>query len=308
LSAGNCRETKVGSGATVTVVICTYNRCHLLADCLASMACQGLDGIEVLVIDNNSSDETARVVADVIKLNPSIRYVFEEREGLSYARNRGWLEARGAIVAYIDDDARAAPDWCEKIVSAFSTCTPEPAAVGGPIFPFVCRAAPWWYVPELETRTWGAEAHFLESTAASYGFSGSNMAFKKQSLQDVGGFDPEYGMQGGETRMGEETELFTRLFRVGALLWYDPAIRVSHLVPSSQLSLSGRIKRAFMSGCARQSMAYRRITIRDVCREASGLVRMMMTFYRAKIGFSYFLVSTMDAIANRSGYLLTGLR
>ena len=304
---GGIGKTGIGKDAQLTVVICTYNRCQLLVDCLASVACQNLDNIEVLVIDNNRSDGTFQVVADTNERKQSIRYVFEDKQGLSHARNRGWLEAAGDIIAYIDDDAVAAPDWCERIVAAFSSVSPEPAAVGGPIYPLLRSAPPWWFVPELETRTWGEQAQFLEPSAALYGFSGSNMTFKRQVLADAGGFNPEYGMQGHVARMGEESELFARLFRDGARLWYDPAIRVSHHVPSSQLRLSGRIRRAFLSGSARQSMTGARMPFSHVRREAVGLLRMMTAFYRSNIGFSYFLVSTMDAIANRSGYLLTGL-
>ena len=141
----------------LTVVVCTFNRADFLAETLRSLASQTLAEaqLEVLVVDNNSTDNTPEVVNAFRKKIVSLRSLHESRQGLSYARNRGWQEARGLLVSYIDDDARAEPDWCERIVEAFEIVTPPPVCVGGPINPYYQTTPPPWFRDGFELRSWG---------------------------------------------------------------------------------------------------------------------------------------------------------
>lgn len=131
----------------LSIVVCTYNRADLLVDCLESLVNQDVDpeSYEVIIVNNNSTDKTLEVVDRFAKKYPNIRTVQELNQGLSHARNRGWREARGKYVAYIDDDAKASPDWCKRILNTFSTVTPTPAAVGGQIFPYYETLPPAWF-------------------------------------------------------------------------------------------------------------------------------------------------------------------
>src|SRR5437773_274805 len=106
----------------VTIILCTYNRCESLAKSLTSIASlrmpESLEW-EVLVVDNNSSDGTREVVGDFCRRYPGrFRYLFEPKQGLSSARNAGVVEARGDIVAFIDDDAIAQPTWLHSLTAA----------------------------------------------------------------------------------------------------------------------------------------------------------------------------------------------
>src|SRR5439155_3374606 len=90
---------------------------------------------EVIVVDNNSSDDTARVVRDVAFCrNDCVRYVFEGRQGLSHARNRGIDEARADMIAFTDDDVRVATDWVGQIARAFDE-REDVDYVGGRVLP-----------------------------------------------------------------------------------------------------------------------------------------------------------------------------
>src|ERR1700677_4197251 len=103
----------------VTVIICSYNRCRSLAKTLESVAASTFtDGRkwEVLVIDNNSKDQTREVAEDFCRRYPDhFRYLFEPRQGKSNALNLGISEARGEVLAFTDDDVTVEPSWLQKL-------------------------------------------------------------------------------------------------------------------------------------------------------------------------------------------------
>src|SRR3989344_2536998 len=109
----------------VTVVVCTYNRSDLLYKCLESLVRQTVSKnlYEVLVVDNNSKDNTQQAVKRFIKTYVHIRNIKTDVQGLSHARNIGWKHAKGEYIAYIDDDAIAEPDWIEQIIQFINTNT-----------------------------------------------------------------------------------------------------------------------------------------------------------------------------------------
>lgn len=234
----------------ISLVVCSYNRAGLIVKCLSSLANQSLEkGLyEVIVVNNGSTDETQKVAEEFAITQPNFRVILEVKQGLSYARNRGYKEALGKYVAYIDDDAKALPDWAEKILTAFETVKPKPVAVGGMILPLYEKPPPSWFTDDLEIRTWGDEKCFLQLPGARYGFSGSNMAFQKSVLEQYGGFSASFGMKGDTLRFGEESELFSRIYKDFPLFWYDPEIKILHLVPERNMNLAYRMKRAYLSG------------------------------------------------------------
>ena len=137
----------------VTVVLCTYNRCQILARALSSLARSTVPQLvrwEVVVVDNNSSDQTRKVVAGFCEQQPDrFRYLFETQPGLSCARNAGIREARGSIIVFTDDDVTVDPMWLGNLTAALSA--PQWAGVGGRVFPeWECSPPQWltadqWY-------------------------------------------------------------------------------------------------------------------------------------------------------------------
>ena len=97
-----------GMKPSISVVVCTFNRAQLAATAIESLCEQTADKsqYEVIVVDNNSQDNTREVTEDFCSRYPNLRYCLEEEQGLSHARNRGWRESRGVYVAYVDDDCR----------------------------------------------------------------------------------------------------------------------------------------------------------------------------------------------------------
>lgn len=234
----------------ISVVVCTYNRAHLLPICLQSLVDQAIDKslYEVIVVDNNSTDETSGIASDFAKRYENFTVVYEKKQGKSYALNAGIDASKGKYVAFIDDDAKAFPDWLERIMNAFNTVKPEPAAVGGKISPWYEQMPPAWFTDDLEIRTWGDEKGFLKPPRAQHGFSGSNMTLPREILNECGGFMPDVGPVGDKFAMGEEITLYNRIYEKHPWFWYDPTILVEHFVPVSKMSVGYRIKRAYLGG------------------------------------------------------------
>lgn len=231
----------------ISAVICTYNRADLLAGAIDSLLEQTLDPaqVEIIVVDNCSTDGTRQLVEGYAAAG--VRYVLESRQGLGYARNRGWQEARGEFVAYTDDDARAHPALLERALAAFQAAGPDPLCVGGVIRPYYTHPAPVWFKDAYETRTWGAAARALRQGEA---FSGSNMIWRRDVLATYGGFPVDRGVTGDYLAVGEETGLFDRIWRDGEApcFFYSPDLVVYHWVDPIKLSAGYRLKRALITG------------------------------------------------------------
>lgn len=294
----------------LSVIVCTYNRADRLVGCLMSLADQTIDkkSYEVIVVDNNSTDGTARIVTEISGRFPNFRMVKELRQGLSYSRNRGWREANGKYVAFIDDDAKATRNWCANILNAFETVSPRPAAVGGEVHPFYEVSPPRWFSDDLEIRSWGSEACFLQSPRAVYGFSGSNMAFTRNILENYKGFSPRYGMSGKRLRVGEETELFSRIHGDNPLFWYDPQIKVFHWVPKKNMSISYRFWRSFVGGKSFASIQRRQFFSIAYFKNCIGLLYFLLTvpisLLKSFNRMNQEAVMRLEEFGFRSGYLV----
>ncbi|MBC7359371.1 MAG: glycosyltransferase family 2 protein [Desulfacinum sp.] len=231
----------------LSVVICTFNRSYNLPRCLEGLAEQrdadGLDW-EVVLVDNNSTDDTARVasrLADTLPLR--MRYAFEGEQGLSAARNRGVREALGGYLLFIDDDIRVTPRWLRSAWDAFRAS--EADAVGGRIHLDPGVPLPAWIDGELRGflgyQDYGDRPLVLDGLHR-YPFGG-NMGVTREAFLRVGGFDTSYGRKGegkkaGELFKGMETHFFKRLAALGGKIFYEPAMVVYHKVEPHQLRRS----------------------------------------------------------------------
>jgi glycosyltransferase involved in cell wall biosynthesis len=233
----------------LSVVVCTYNRADLLSRLLQSFRTQAFEAqrYEIIVVDNNSTDNTSSVVKEFCCSFSNLRYFLEPQQGLSHARNRGWREARGQYVAFIDDDAQASRDWLETALHCFCRVRPEPLAIGGKILPAYDALKPKWFQDDLEVRSLGDDPRFLRSGES---FSGSNMVFRRDVLENYGGFDVNVGVKGRYLSVGEETNLFAQIWqdKPDASFYYSPAMIVYHAVPEYKMTVSYSLKRSFVTG------------------------------------------------------------
>ena len=216
-----------------TVIVCTYNRSASLQQTLRALAAQVVrDGIdwEVLVVDNNSRDDTRSVVEGFARTFPRLRYGYEIRQGLSFARNHGIAAARGEILLFTDDDVQPEPDWVERILDGMVQHACD--ACGGYIAPIWEVQPPAWLTERfygfLAVRTERTDTYPV--TRASEAPFGANMAFRRSVFDEVGPFDVTRGRKGAVLASGEDGELFERLLARGAKIMFFGQARVHHRV------------------------------------------------------------------------------
>jgi glycosyltransferase involved in cell wall biosynthesis len=221
--------------SSLTVAVCTRDRPEDLERCLRAVDDLTVDVAEVLVIDNAPPDDRTR---EVVARHPRARYVREPRRGLSWARNRALLESRTPLIAFTDDDAAVHPRWAEALLMAFDA-HPEATVVTGLVAPaelstraqMVFEACGgfgrgydhrWLQAASTSPRDAAAAVHRIGSVG-----TGANMAFRRDRLVAVGGFDTALG-SGTATRGGEDHEALCRLLARGDLVVYEPAAVVRH--------------------------------------------------------------------------------
>jgi glycosyltransferase involved in cell wall biosynthesis len=223
----------------ITVILCTYNRCQSLAKALESAAAlrlpESLDW-EVLVIDNNSSDQTSEVVKGFCRRYPArFRYLFEPRQGKSHALNAGIREAHGDVIAFMDDDVTVEPTWLQNLTASLHNR--DWAGAGGRILPQQTFAPPRW-LPQGNRYGLAPLALFdLGPVAREFAEPpfGTNMAFRKGVFEKYGGFRTDLGPQPGSEIRSEDSEFGHRLLAAGERLRYEPSAVVYHEVPECRV-------------------------------------------------------------------------
>ena len=280
----------------LSVVICTRNRADLAAAAVQSVCEQTLpeDRYEILLVDNGSTDHTHAAIVAVQRRYPKhvIRYVREEETGLSHARNRGYREAAGVYVAYLDDDGKAPSHWLEYAQVLIDRHHPD--GLGGPILAFFQTDKPVWFKDAYGSFSKTSTPRPLRSAEAFYG---GNMFFLKDLLDSYGGFDPNLGMRGYTIGYGEETDFQIRLrvAKPGALLYYDPSLYAFHLVRPEKWSWMWLINARFVAG--RQN--YHAVPNRSF-QETS--IAMIVLRTVAKFGIIGWQLSLGALLRNRADY------
>jgi glycosyltransferase involved in cell wall biosynthesis len=272
----------------LTVAICTYNRASYLEKALASLASQTANPstFEVIVVDNASTDATPQVVVRWQQACPApIRYVREERLGLSYARNRALAETASPYIAYLDDDAIATAGWVASLLSSFMEREPRPQAVGGPIKPIWEAPRPEWlpdgllgYLTVLERPVPSKHFRFEEEL-----IFGANMAFERSVLQELGGFDPSLGRVGTNLLSGEEILVMRQLRRRGAVGYFNADAVVHHHVSASRLTKSWFYNRVYWGGMSYSVVAMRLESMSLLQRAWTAVKLIRSHLYRDKV-------------------------
>ena len=244
--------TSVGmSTLPITVAVCTHNRAGLLAATVAAAQPQVVAlGGELLLIDNASTDDTPAVTLELAGRYSGVRVVREPRLGLSAARNRALAETRGAILVYLDDDARPRPDWLATLHEAFDA--PEVMCAGGRIVLAFDRPPPAWLSEPLHAALsaydLGGAPMAVRYGKATYPF-GANIAFRVAQARAAGGFSEEIGMRGYRHQLlHEETDLCYRLEQAGGVIRYLPAAVVDHHIVAERLSPRWMLRRYYHTG------------------------------------------------------------
>jgi GT2 family glycosyltransferase len=220
--------------STVSVVVTTCAVSSRLAELLVALCAQTLAPVEILVVDNRPATSSTPALVERLRL-PLVRYVAEERSGLSRARNAGLAAARGDVVAFADDDVSVTSDWLAALTAPFAD--KSVACVTGLIVPVKVETDAERWFEEFGGYSKGTTSRrFTLETAQQEGLypyragrfgSGANAAFRRDVLVSLGGFDVALGA-GTPARGGEDLDIFLTVLRAGHTLLYQPAARVAH--------------------------------------------------------------------------------
>jgi GT2 family glycosyltransferase len=196
----------------VSVVVCSYNAERTMEACLLSLETLDYPDYEVIVVNDGSTDRTL----EIAERFPFCRIISQPNKGLSAARNVGAEAATGEIVAYTDSDCVADPDWLTYLVAKMETS--NLAACGGPNFP----PPEDNLVPAAVAVSPGGPTHVLISDEVAEHIAGCNMAFRRDALLALGGFDPVY------RAAGDDVDICWRFQDAGHTIGFSPAAIVWH--------------------------------------------------------------------------------
>jgi len=249
------------SGLFLTVAICTYNRCESLAETLTtllSQTCAAAVDWQVLIVDNNSSDATLRVISGFAR-RIGVRVVRETRQGIAHARNRALREARGDWIVFADDDVKLDPGWLTAWMSALAGAT-DAAYAGGRILPDWGGAPPRWFRGEKLALIDGALGWFdlgegvrplRDDDPTPFA---ANMAVRRQWALGLNGFRPDLGMRGRALGRGEETDLFVRARRKPAIGLYVGTALCRHRIELERFTPRAMFHYGVVSGMAHRAI------------------------------------------------------
>ena len=221
-----------------SIIVCTYNRCESLDDSLNAIIRQITEPDyewELIVVDNNSTDSTKTIVEKFSRLTPSVKYIFEANQGLSFARNTGVKAAVGELILFTDDDVLPEEDWLQNVLSGVDKYGAD--AVGGYIAPIWEEPPPSWLTDKfhgfLAVRMERTDDYQIDSSSQAP--FGANMGIKRKLFDEVGFFDTERGRKGNVLASGEDGEMFERLLSAGAKVMFIGNARVHHKVEKFRL-------------------------------------------------------------------------
>jgi glycosyltransferase involved in cell wall biosynthesis len=227
----------------VTVILCTYNRADSLGTALESVLASALPSCidwELLVVDNNSRDRTREVINEFCRRHPGrVRYIFEAQQGLSKARNAAIRQARGEILAFVDDDVTVEPAWLENLTAGLRDG--QWAGSGGRILPQQGFSPPTWLALQGPWGQGGVLCAQFDMGDTTRQITeeppyGTNMAFRKEMFEKYGGFRTDLGRCGESLIGNEDTEFGRRLMEAGERLRYEPLAVVYHSIPAERLN------------------------------------------------------------------------
>lgn len=228
----------------ISAIICTYNRDKFLEKSLDSLFEQTLSSeeFEIIVVDNNSTDNTKKVFEQKQKANPAykMRYIQEKAQGLSYARNTGWQTAQAPYVYYLDDDGKASPQLLEEFLKLFEM-KDKIAACGGKIIVEYDPEKPEW-LPHFFERFYGDYSRGDEIVECEY-VPGGNSAWCVKFLNESVGFATELGRVGQDGAGCEESFLNARAIKMDYTLLYSPNALMYHYAGPDRLNMKWLLQR-----------------------------------------------------------------
>lgn len=251
------------SDPQISAIICTHNRSFYLGAAIDSLLRQDFAGeFEVIIVDNASTDDTKQVVA-ARSNHPCLHYVYEPVTGLSVARNTGAKQSQAPILAYLDDDAVASPQWLSVLYAAYQA-NQKLAIAGGRVTLLWANGAqpPRWLSTGLSSNLGAYDLGKLPVLIDRPSLTprGLNYSIRRSFLEQVGGFDLNLGRVGKSLLSNEELHMTELALEHGWQVAYLPDAHVAHNVAPERLNRSWFLSRGWWQGiseCYRERLSER---------------------------------------------------
>lgn len=244
----------------VSVIICAYteDRWEALIAAVRSVQAQTVPPEEIVIVIDHCADLLSRARWSLPTLAPGAPLRITENsgpKGLSGARNTGVSRALASVVAFLDDDARAAPDWLERLCADY--VDPEVMGVGGRVIPAWEDERPGWFPPEFDWVVGCTHRGVRPDAGPVRNFVGANMSFRHSVVGQAGGFRTDLGRIGTTPLGCEETELCIRIAQrpEGGVLLYNPDAQVFHTVPRSRTTWRYFRSRCYAEGLSKAAVS-----------------------------------------------------
>jgi len=239
----------------VSAVVCTYSEdiYDHFQETVDSVLAQTYDDIELVLVSDGNEAVYQRMLDDYGHRDDTIISRTEENVGISAARNHGIEQATGDVVAQIDDDAIADPEWIDELVGVYEST--DAIAVGGKMTPKWVAGKPKFLPEEFYWLIGVTHRGFAEPGEEVRNTFGSNISFHREVITELGGFDPNVGRKGDAEIQAHESELCTRLRqKFGRGVVYNPDAKVAHKVFDYRTEPKWLIKRAFWQGYSKRAL------------------------------------------------------
>lgn len=242
----------------VSVVVCTYamDRYGDFVDAVESVLEQTHDPLEVVLVVDGTEDVYERVQSDFGPLENVVTHCNDENRGVSVSRTTGAELASGDVVAFIDDDAIAEPDWIAELVSVYEST--DALAVGGRMVGEWLAGRPWYLPEEFYWLVGVTYPGFAADGAEVRNTFESNISFRREVFLELGGYDPELGPTADDYSHSEGAEIGARLqatYGRGVVYTSDAVVR--HKVFEHRLEFGWLCERAFEQGISKRTMEHR---------------------------------------------------
>ncbi len=280
----------------VSIIVCTYNREKYIKQCLIALHHQEekWNNYEVLIIDNNSTDATHQISQQYIEDNSlsNFRLIKEANQGLTYARNKGILEAKYDIISFVDDDATVRHDFISNLIKNFETHL-DILAIGGKVIPvFPESDEPKWiskYIEGIVSRVdYGNETKYFKEKFPV----GCNMSFRKEIFESLGRFNTNIKIR------SDEKELFRRLInKYGRKkILYAPDVYLEHVMGAERVSKEGVIKVSMLTG---EGEYYRLLESKSALQK-----KLIEYYFKYAVAFIISLGFLILGEKEKAGYLI----
>jgi len=295
------------TGPPVSIVVCTHklDNYRNLTEAIKSLMAQSYAEKEILVVIDGDQVLYDRVRSDYDG-KPAVKSVLlKENRGVSEARNAGIRIAKGDIIAFMDDDAVAAEDWLERLLSTYREF--GALAVGGKILPVWEDRAPDYLPQELYWLVGVTNDGFAADRVVEVRNTfGPNMSFQHEVFRQIGLFDRRFGFTRTSRMQAEEPELAFRMKqRLGKGVLYNPQAIVYHKIPPDKTRVGGLLKRSFFQGYSKAFLNRQYPSGRAMSNEKSYLgflvlhclPRRAVRFYRpAELKKALFLTAALASV------------